>query len=79
MIREVVPNALDTAVIRYHTATVAVEQSAHEILGGFLHDRLLPRFKSDAAMVLPAGPVLGEQARPVVRAQDDVDAVVFAG
>jgi hypothetical protein len=37
-------------------------------------DRLLPRFELDPAAVLPAGAVLREETRPVLRVRHDVDA-----
>ncbi|BBX91433.1 hypothetical protein MBOE_30820 [Mycolicibacterium boenickei] len=74
MIREVVADALDTAVIRDDSATVTVDQTAHEVFRCFLDEDLLPRLERDAAMVFSAGPVLGEQARPVFGVERNLDA-----
>ena len=42
----------------------------NEFLGGLVDERLLPRFECDPSVVLLAGAVLGEQARPMFGVQD---------
>src|SRR5438093_7114369 len=47
--------------------TVGVDQAAKKHLRFVVDDPLLPRGENDAAFVLPAGPVLREEARPPLR------------
>jgi hypothetical protein len=62
----VVADARDAAVIGDDAAAVAVYQTADELLGRLIDERLLPRFECNASVVLAAGTVLREQAWPVV-------------
>ena len=52
---------------------IGVDQSAHELIGVSVDDPLLPRHQRDAALVLAAGAVLREQARPVLPVRRDVE------
>jgi hypothetical protein len=62
----VIADAADTTIVRDDAAAVAVDQAADEFLGGLVDERLLPRFEGDAAVVLAAWAVLGEQTWPVL-------------
>ena len=77
MIGEVVADALDAAVVGDDAATVAVDQAANEVLGGLIDKLLLPGFQPDRPVVLLAGPMLREEARPVLGVEGDHDAALL--
>ena len=65
MIGEVAWDAFDAAVVGDGAATVAVNQTADEILRRPIDKLLLPWLQPDWSGVLSARTVLREQARPV--------------
>lgn len=73
-----VTDASDAAVVGDDAAAVAVDQTQDEFFGRLVDERLLPRFEGDVAVVLAAGAVLGEEARPVLGVLLDLDASLLA-
>ena len=57
-ITEVVPHALDSAIVGDDTAAVAVYESEDELLGLLIDNSLLPLQQRDLAVMLAAGPML---------------------
>ena len=57
-ITEVVPHALDSAIVGDDTAAVAVYESEDELLGLMIDNSLLPLQQRDLAVMLAAGPML---------------------
>jgi len=55
-----------------------MDETTHELFGGFADELFLPRFQSNRPEVLPAGAVLGQQAWPMLRIKRDLGAVVGA-
>src|SRR5215469_13360883 len=58
----------------HRTAPIGVEKATREVAGVLRHDLLLPRLQLDAALVLPSGTMLWEQAGPVLRNALDIRA-----
>jgi hypothetical protein len=54
------------------TTAVGVDQAAKQTTGITVGDQLLPGLEDDAALVLEAGTVLGEETRPVLRERVDL-------
>ena len=65
-VREVVPDAPHTSVVRDDSAAVAVYQPAQQSFGLTRHELPLPTGEVDPPVMLSAGPMLGNQARPVL-------------
>ncbi|BBX11426.1 hypothetical protein MNVM_05070 [Mycobacterium novum] len=68
----------DATIVGDDAAAIAVDQAADEFLGGLVDEVFLPRLQPDRPVVLLAGAVLREEARPVLGVQVDIGAVVGA-